>query len=122
LRALDHLGERVTRLSLLAYGVGMAALLAWSGVVKLLLYALGVLAGLSLVLFILKVALVPLAIRVGSLLGPLPRRCRRRSPTDGGVFPAGLCPACGYDLRATPERCPECGSVSWRERSSPGGA
>jgi hypothetical protein len=44
------------------------------------------------------------AIGTGMLL-PAHRRRRRRRQT-------GCCVVCGYDLRATPERCPECGTTA----------
>jgi hypothetical protein len=39
------------------------------------------------------------------LLTPLFRWVGRRKREE-----QGLCPSCGYDLRETPDRCPECGA------------
>lgn len=59
------------------------------------------------------VVLFPIFV-VAALFAPLPladvmliRRRRRRERR----LAAGLCVRCGYDLRASPDRCPECGAT-----------
>jgi hypothetical protein len=63
----------------------------------------GVRSTLTLVIVPYWLACVLFAAIPGLWLAAAVRRRFRRT--------AGLCPACGYDLRASPDRCPECGTL-----------
>jgi hypothetical protein len=56
------------------------------------------------------------------LLPALWLRRRRREWRSAARALAGSCTSCGYDLRATPGRCPECGAAGTAATSSPAAA
>ena len=103
-----HLCERVIRLSLLAYFVAMtiAAAIAFGWLVV----RLWPFTGISLVIILRCVAA---GLGCGTLLY-LPSKVLRLLPGGRNGPTArlkrGLCQNCGFDLRATPAWCPECGA------------
>lgn len=55
--------------------------------------------------------LIPVAVLIPVVMAGIFMALRRRRRVR-----RGLCPACGYDLRASPGKCPECGAASGTPR------
>jgi hypothetical protein len=67
--------------------------------------------------FVVIVWAWPLAITL-ALAGPLLAIAGRRWAIRRQRRAKGLCLSCGYDLRASPDRCPECGHIGARRTAA----
>ena len=67
----------------------------------------GVSPGQDSLIFVPHALVVIVSGVTASVAGLQSRRLRRRKRSD-------VCSVCGYDLRATPDRCPECGNEAKR--------
>ena len=58
---------------------------------------------------------------VVGIFGVLPAAMIRRWRRFASRWSQGLCQTCAYDVRATPDRCPECGTVPTAQPARPAG-
>src|SRR3979490_2337445 len=58
-----------------------------------------------------KTAVVLGVILIFAVLFVIALKIRRERKRTGKIYSKRWCRSCGYDLRATPGRCPECGKV-----------
>ncbi len=83
----------------------------WLGVIAVAAFPLMAQMGVPwyLCLALAALALSPLfvSVAIGLATGTVQARLRQRRRKKNG---APVCGKCGYDLRASPERCPECGA------------
>ncbi|MFI5382311.1 MAG: hypothetical protein ACHRHE_23695 [Tepidisphaerales bacterium] len=72
---------------------------------------------MDIVRFVIPFWLVLPVVFLPATLLPLEWHIRSRRWRIEDLRRQGHCTSCGYDLRATPERCPECGAESRREHA-----
>jgi membrane protein DedA with SNARE-associated domain len=95
----------------------LASFAVWLGS-GILMVAVGILTGMGPPEFILAIWVLAI-ISCGTTWGFIAGRREfrdRQSEWENGRLKARICLNCGYDMRATPDRCPECGTIPTQKR------
>ena len=93
--------------------IRICAISCWFGFLLLADFDPGSIFGILLASSVMAVIAVEIVVAIQPPLARAYRRALHFTPAQRRIR-KGLCPDCGYDLRASPHRCPECGRDSAR--------